>query len=139
MYVMKSTLFFLICMTAQFFVASDNRSWKVVFFTGYVERYNQNSPTTHAGFAEVLRTSWEAASPLTPKHGDEAVMAFQVGEQVSFFVTLEDPVVQQKETEKCIEGMQQAQGTLTQWVPERAKAYFFIGKFVEEWKKRNQR
>lgn len=139
MYTNKIMLLFLMCMIVQFITASENSSWKVAFFKGYVAGYKEKSPTTHAGFSEILQTSWEAAFPLAPARGDDAEVVVQVGEQVRFFVGIQDPSVQQEETEKCINGMRKAHSLLAQWVPESTKASFFINKFVEEWKKRTGR
>lgn len=113
-------------------------SWEIVFYKTYISEYKKMSPDDYKGFSVLVKKSWKKAKSLVPQNSKEDLkLAAKITDQVNFFITITDPSLQEKETEKCINGMKKARGVLAGFASNTYKAKRFVQGFVKEYNKRH--
>ncbi len=119
---------------------TQKQNWKLTFFEGYMDRYQQlptGSPK-HPDVADILQSSFNNAIALVDEQNDvEQEIVTAVGEQISYFATLQNEQEIQEEMAKCENGMKRANSLLARLMPKTKKADYFVQAFCNEHKKRN--
>lgn len=123
----------------QAILASDDEpespnNWKVTFFREYLDGHKKLKSPTHPDVAKVLSDSFDKAAAEAPEADKEVVEI--IGDQVRFFVSLQDPQIIEQEMEKCRKGMKEANSWYARIAPDCLKGNRFVQAFCDECKKR---